>query len=568
VSPESSDTHKPIFDSETDPAFPTLSQELLDELAGFGEARTLEPGVVLYHAGALPEEFFVLLEGHIEVAREDDSNDVIVAYHDGQFVGEMSLLTGQHSFLAARTTARSRILVIPQAAFRKLMATKPAVADVVFGALLARREALRSSAATASIRIVGSRYSPEALALRTFAARNRLPYSWIDLEDADDVHALLSTAGLTAGDTPVVFTATAVLRRPTPGELAETLGLTYHSVPGRTFDLVVVGAGPAGLAASVNGAAEGLDTVAIDAVGPGGQAGSSSRIENYPGFPTGISGGDLTAAVSAQAMRLGSELFNPCTVSGLRSEHGLHVLELTDGSEIPTRSVIVATGAQYQRLDISNLREFEGNGVYYAATDLEVRTCGGAHVVVVGGGNSAGQAALYLSRSGGHVSLVVRRPGLHETMSSYLVDRIDVDPNIDVLVETEVCGLEGAGHLKQVALRHNPTGTATTRDAAALFCFIGARPATGWLNGAVALDDKGFILTDRSVPSDAGLDPGFASREPLLFETSVPGIFAVGDVRSGSLKRVASAVGEGSSSVASAYQYVRALSERPVVVTA
>ncbi len=563
MSPEPSATHTPIFDAETDPAFPTLSQELLDELGGFGDIRTVDPGVVLFHVGAAPDEFFVLVEGHIEVVREDGSNDVVVAYRDGQFVGEMSLLTGQHAFLAARTTTRSQILVIPQAAFRTLMATKPAIADVVFGALLARREALRRSAATASIRIVGSRYSPEALALRTFAARNRLPYSWIDLEDAEDVHALLSTAALTAGDTPVVFTATAVLRRPTPGELAESLGLTYRSVPGRTFDLVIVGAGPAGLAAAVNGAAEGLETVAIDAVGPGGQAGSSSRIENYPGFPTGISGGDLTAGVAAQAQRLGAEIFSPCTVSGHRTEQGIHVLELTDGSEIPTRSVIVATGAHYQRLDISNLLEFEGNGVYYAATDLEVRTCGGADVVVVGGGNSAGQAALYLSRSGSRVSLVIRRPGLHETMSAYLVDRIDVDPKINVVVETEVCGLEGTGHLDHVALRHTPSGRTTTQESAALFCFIGARPATGWLKGAVALDENGFILTDRSLPRDAALDPVFASREPLLFETSMPGIFAAGDVRSGSLKRVASSVGEGSSSIASVYHYVRTVSEHP-----
>lgn len=432
-----------MFDANSDPAFPTLSKSLLDELALFGEERTFAPNEVLYRAGVAPDEFYVVLEGQIEVARDGESEAVVVVCRGGQFIGELSLLTGQYSYPTARVTVQSRILVIPQAAFRQLMATKPMIADVVFGALLARREALCTDAGASAIRIVGSQYSPEALALRTFAARNRLAYNWIDLEESEEVEALLSSATLTAGDTPVVFTATAVLRRPTPGDLAEALGLTYHPVPGRLFDLVIIGARPAGLAASVNGAAEGLDTVLIDGVGSGGQAGASSRIENYAGFPNGVSGGELTAAAAVQALQLGARLISPCEVAELRSERGFQVIALSDQSEIPCRSVIIATGAQYQRLDIANLGQFEGNGVYYAATDLEVRTCSGADVIVVGGGNSAGQAAIFLSRLANRVSLVVRRADLNASLSRYLIDRNHADPTIEVLLETEVRELDG-----------------------------------------------------------------------------------------------------------------------------
>jgi thioredoxin reductase (NADPH) len=406
------------------------------------------------------------------------------------------------------------------------------------------------------VQILGSRFSPEALALRTFAARNRLAYAWIDLEDEDDVEVLLASKGLRPSDTPVVVTPTGVLRQPTPGQFAEQMGLTYHPIPGRTFDLVVVGVGPAGLAASVYGASEGLDTVALDAVGPGGQAGSSSRIENYAGFPNGISGGDLAARTAVQAQRLGAWLVSPCEVSGLRVENGFHIVSLVDQSEVPTRAVIVATGAQYQRLVISNLAQFEGNGVYYAATDLEARSCSGSDVVVVGGGNSAGQAAIYLSQESCTVSIVIRRSDLSSSMSKYLIDRIAVDPRIEVLTDTQVRALDGDAHLESVVLEHTPSGYRHAKACAALFCFIGAQPATSWLDGTVELDEKGFILTDRLLPADALVDPLFSGREPLPFETSAPGVFAVGDVRLGSMKRVAAAVGEGSSAVRAVHEYL------------
>jgi thioredoxin reductase (NADPH) len=394
--------------------------------------------------------------------------------------------------------------------------------------------------------------------LRAFASRARLPHTWIDVEDVEDVPVFLASLGAHPHDIPYVITPTARLRRPTPGEFAQHLGLTYRSVPGYLADLVVVGTGPAGLAASVYGASEGLTTISLDAVGPGGQAGASSRIENYVGFPNGVSGDDLVARAAIQAMRLGAHLNAPCEVVGLRTEDDFHVVMLGDGSEISTRAVILATGARYRRLDVDDLERFEGAGVYYAATELEARVCGGTDVIVVGGGNSAGQAAIFLAQQGSPVRLVVRRDTLAETMSHYLIERIHADPRIDVLPQTEVRALAGADHIERVTLEHNPSTQRIDVDCQGLFCFIGAIPAVEWLDNSVAVDRAGFILTDRSLPEDAMHSPAFAGRQPLPFETSVPGVFAVGDVRSGSLKRVAAAVGEGSSAVRSAYEHLAA----------
>jgi thioredoxin reductase (NADPH) len=351
-----------------------------------------------------------------------------------------------------------------------------------------------------------------------------------------------------------VFTPTGILRQPTPAEFAEELGLTFHPLPGFVFDLVVVGTGPAGLAASVYGASEGLDTVSLDAVAIGGQAAASSRIENYAGFPNGISGEELVTRTAVQAQRLGARLNSPCAVIGLRPEPGFVVLTLTDGSEIPTRAVIVASGARYRRLAVDDLERFEGAGVYYAATDLEVRICSGQEVVVVGGGNSAGQAAIYLSQQGCHVSIAIRGDDLAKSMSDYLIQRIDADPHIDLLTGTHVRELAGDPHLAEVTLEHAASGERRVVPCAGLFCFIGAEPATGWLPDSVALDPDGFVLTDRSLGVPDTLR--FAAREPLPFETSLPGVFAVGDVRHGSLKRVAAAVGEGSSAVRSVYDHL------------
>ena len=472
------------------------------------------------------------------------------------FVGELNLLTGQRPYLSARVSRAGRVLSVPPEQFRQLLDTKPDLSDTIFRAFVARREMLRRGGAQGAIRMIGSQFSPEALALRAFANRARLPHTWIDIEDLDDVRAYLAGLGAGPDDVPVAVMGGVVLRRATPGEFAALLGLTYRSVPGSVTDLVVVGTGPAGLAAAVYGSSEGLDTISLDAVAPGGQAGASSRIENYVGFPNGISGGDLTARAAIQAQRLGARLNAPCEAVGLQTEEAFHIVVLADGSEIATRAVIIASGARYRRLAVAELERFEGAGVYYAATELEARLCRNSTVGVVGGGNSAGQAAIYLSQQGSRVFLIVRRRELVETMSQYLIARINADPHIEVVTHTEVRGLAGDTHLEQITLEHTPSGARRTVECGGLFCFIGAIPATAWLGDCVSLDRNGFVLTDRSLSDNDINRDAFADRDPLPFETSLPGVFAVGDVRLGSMKRVAAAVGDGSSAVRSVHQYL------------
>ena len=439
----------------------TLSDDDLGALAGYGTERRVEVGDVLFRAGDADVAFHVIIEGAVDIVRDDLDGEVVVVTHGAhRFLGELSMLTGQRAYLTARVSRAGRVLVIPPDQFRLLGSVMPELADAIFRTFVARRDLLRTGDAAQAIRIIGSRYSAEAMALRAFAARNRLVHTWIDLEDADDVDVMLAGLGVRARDTPVVVTPTAVLRRPTPGEFADHLGLTFHATPGFLFDLVVVGTGPAGLAAAVYGASEGLDTISLDAVAFGGQAGASSRIENYVGFPTGISGGDLTARAAIQALRLGAKLNAPCEAAGLRLEHGFHVVVLADGSEVACRAVIVASGAQYRRLDVDDLARFEGAGVYYAATDLEARECRDSPVVVVGGGNSAGQAALYLAQQGSRVTIAIRRHDLAATMSRYLIDRIQADGRIDLATTTEVRALAGDSHLARITLEHTPTGRA------------------------------------------------------------------------------------------------------------
>ncbi|MHB8235022.1 MAG: FAD-dependent oxidoreductase [Solirubrobacteraceae bacterium] len=540
------------------PAFPVLSGAELTEIASFGEELEVAAGQLLFAAGEASYDLFVVLEGEVEVVRLEGAEPVvIVAYGPGGFVGELNLLTGQRRSLSCRVTQPGRVLVIAEPQFRRLMSSRPALAETIFSALLARREVLREGDGAQALRIVGSRYSPEAMRLRSFAEHAHLAHAWVDVEDADDADALLASMGLVQEDVPAVITATEVMRRPSTAVFAERLGLTFHSPPGYIFDLVVVGSGPAGLAAAVYGASEGLRTVSLDSVAIGGQAGASSRIENYAGFPNGISGEDLTGRAAVQAMRLGAQLNAPCAVAGLRTEAGFHVISLADGSEIPARSVIVASGARYRRLDVPELARFEDAGVYYAATDLEARVCGGSSVLVIGGGNSAGQAAIYLAENNCAVTLAIRRDGLEQTMSRYLIERIEADPKIELLTGVEVQGLAGEQRLRQVTLASLAGDETRELACSTLFCFIGATPATDWLGDGVALDEHGFVLTDRKLPG-AGLATGAGGSQALPFETSVPGVFAAGDVRHGSMKRVAAAVGEGSSAVRSVHERLAA----------
>jgi len=540
-----------------DTAAVVLSAAEIAEIAEYGVEQSVAAGEVLYSAGDDDYPFFVVLEGEVEIVRREQDRDVVVAVHDtGRFLGELNMFTGQRAYLTAVVSKAGRVLRIEHPDFRRLMSSRPQLSDVIFRAFVARREFLRAGEGAGAIRIVGSRYSPEAMALRAFANRTRLPHTWVDLEDVADAGALLASLGAETADTPVVQMPSEVLLHPTPGEFAQRLGLTFRPAPGYLCDLVVVGTGPAGLAAAVYGASEGLDTISLDAYSIGGQAGSSSRIENYVGFPNGVSGEDLAARAAIQAQRLGARLNAPCCVAGLRVEHGFHVIVLADGSELPSRAVIVASGARYRRLEVDDLERFEGAGVYYAATDLEARICSGFDVIVVGGGNSAGQAAIYMAQQKCGVRLVVRRDSLVDTMSHYLIERVEADPHIEVVTQTQVKHLAGEQHLSQVTLEHTPSGERQTVACSGLFCFIGAEPATAWLSGCVELDRAGFILTDRSLPDAVSTGTDFTARAPLPFETSLPGVFAVGDVRQGSLKRVAAAVGEGSSAVRSVHEYL------------
>jgi thioredoxin reductase (NADPH) len=543
-------------------ASPPLDAEVLQQLAEFGDERAVEVGDVLFRAGDDSSDFLVILEGAVDIIRPDVEGETLITTHvAGRFLGELNMLTGQRLSLTARVSEPGRILAIPTREFRRIMSSMPDVADMVFSAFVARREILRAGEGARVLRIIGSRYSPDAMALRAYAARSALPHTWIDIEDEDDVEVMLADMGFRRSDTPVVLSSTGVLRHPSPGELADHLGLTFRPMPGYMFDLVVVGSGPAGLAAAVYGASEGLDTLSLDGAATGGQASASSRIENYVGFPSGISGEELTSRAAIQAQRLGARLNSPCEVGGLRVDAGFHVIELADGSEIPCRAVVIASGARYQRLPIDDLERFEGAGVYYAATDLEARTCTGRPVLVVGGGNSAGQAAIYLAQQGSTVSIAIRGTDLAHSMSHYLIERIVADPRITLLSSTEVRELAGRDHLDTVTLEHTPSGERRTTECAGLFCFIGADAATAWLCGALELDEKGFVLTDRSLPGEVLEGVAFATRIPFPYETSIPGIFAAGDVRSGSSKRVATAVGEGSAAVRFVHEYLATIRE-------
>jgi thioredoxin reductase (NADPH) len=536
-------------------AFPTLHPADLALLEALGARRWVEPGEHLYRQGDVTYDFYVVVSGVVDIVVHSDGAERLVVRHGpGNFLGELNLLTGLRVFVSARVVESGEVLVVPRDALRHVIATNPRLSDTLLTAFLARRELLLTGAAD-SMRLVGSRFMPETLRIREYLTRSRVPHEWLDPDRDAGVEDLLRAVAVTPGDLPVVMSGNSVLRQVTPGALADYLGLTLASLPERCFDLVVAGGGPAGLAAAVYGASEGLRTLIVEMVGVGGQAGASSRIENYLGFPTGISGGDLAERAVVQAEKFGASLTSPCAATALREEHGHLVLRLSDGTDVAGRAVIAATGARYRRLPIDGLERFEGNGVYYAATDMEARLCAGARVVVVGGGNSAGQAAVFLADSGSPVSVVIRSDDLGKSMSRYLVERIEAHPSIDVRSSSQVVGVEGDITLSSVRVG-NAAGEVEL-PCSGLFSLIGADPSSGWLSGCAALDQHGFVLTDTAL-RDAHLTDAWAAqaRRPLPFETSRPGLFAVGDLRSGSIKRVAAAVGEGSAAVRAVHQYL------------
>ncbi len=531
-------------------AFPTLTETQLARIEPYGQRDEVDEGDYVFVEGQPAYDFVVILDGEIEIlSRAGGAQPEVVAAHGaGRFLGELSLLTGQSTTLAGRARRQSTVLKVAPDRFRALMSAETDLADLIFDALAERRQILQRGAGSATLRIFGSRFNALALELGTFVRRNRLPYQWIDV-DADErgVDAVLAEIGAGRDDLPMVVTPTATLRRPTTGELAAHLGLSYTPQPGRVFDVAVIGGGPAGLAAAVYGASEGLDTILVDAVGVGGQAGTSSRIENYLGFPSGVSGGELVERAAIQAQRLGATISAPCRVAEIGDCGATFLLVLGDREAVPARTIVLATGVRYRKLPIDDLEAYEGAGVYYAATELEAATCAAGPVTVVGGGNSAGQAAIFLAQRGSSVRIAIRGDDLAASMSTYLIDRIEASPAIEVTTSANVVGLGGTGHLEQIDL--DIAGEVRTVPCVGLFSFIGADPATDWLPDAIRTDAKGFVLTDRSLPDDVVTDP-------LPFETSWPGVFAAGDVRVGSMKRVAAAVGEGSSVIRSVHDHL------------
>jgi thioredoxin reductase (NADPH) len=536
-------TQSPPETPDRDGAFPRLGEWQIEALSRDGVRRPTEAGEVLFRQGDRDYDFFVVLAGKVAVRDGDGPEARLVAVHGaGRFLGELSLLTGQAAFFTAEVIEPGEVLAVPVERLRERALLDPALGDLILRAYLLRREFLIGLGA--GLKIIGSRFSPDARRLREFTARNRLPHRWIDVEEDPEAEALLHRLGVAPDETPIVIWAGQVMRNPSSAELARIIGLKLPRAPVTAVDLVVVGAGPAGIAAAVYGASEGLATVVLDAVAVGGQAATTSRIENYLGFPSGISGPELAERGTIQAEKFGAEINVPCPTTGLEQRDGQYVVRYDDAKRVSTRALVIATGARYRKLDVPRLEDFEGAGVYYAATQMEAMMCRGDPVVVVGGGNSAGQATLFMSRQAPMVRLVIRHDDLARDMSRYLVDRIARTPNVEVLACTEVRELVGDSALEALVVADLRTGEQRRIEARALFVFIGADPHTGWLGGQVELDETGFILTGLSaVPRvEHGL-------EPSMLETSLPGVFAAGDVRSGSVKRVASAVGEGAMAV-------------------
>lgn len=536
-----------------------LSEAQLAVLGRVGLTHTVEVGDVLLRPGDETYDFVASIDARIDIIGGALGGEevLIVSHGPRDFLGELNMLTDARSGLTARVSGAGRIISLPRPDLVHLLASEPELADVLVAAFIDRRRLLRDGDGSASLQVLGSRFSPRTQALRSFLVRSGQPHRFVDLDADPNAHLLLDRFGVQASDTPVVLSLSGLLRNPTPGDLAAWLGLAYHPIPGRIFDLVVVGGGPAGLAATVYGASEGLETVTLEGTVVGGQAGSSSRIENYLGFPQGVSGQELTDRASMQAQRFGAHISSPCAVVALRQEPGFHVLTLVDGSEVPARAVVVATGAEYRRPDIPRWRDLEGCGIYYAATEMEANLCARAPVVVLGGGNSAGQASIFLASRGCEVHIVIRGDDLLKSMSRYLVDRIEGDARITVVTSATISALHGGDRLSGITA--TLAGGAETLDlpVVGLFCFIGAVPSSAWLTGQVAVDVNGFVLTDRDLgPSDLGPQWLVLDRLPLPFESSAPGVFAAGDVRSGSMKRVAAAVGEGSAAVRSVHRFL------------
>jgi thioredoxin reductase (NADPH) len=527
---------------------PELSREQVRRLAAFGEREVLAPGAILYDAGDHAIDFFVVISGRVQICQYSDGGMIeIVRPGPNQFIGDASTLTGHAAVVQARVAEEAEVLRIPPEKFRRIVVEDSELSDLILRTFLARRSAL-IEAGYGSIKVIGSRFARDTHRLREFLTRNSQPHTFLDVEKDKSVTALLESLGVGIAETPIlVCRAGHVARNPSDAEIAHALG--FDTVDeSELCDVVVVGAGPAGLAASVYASSEGLSVAAIDLASPGGQAGTSSKIENYLGFPFGVSGLELAQSAMTQAVKFGTRLANPVEAVALERQGANYLVRFRDGRHLRGRSVVIATGAKYQRLEVPGADSYEGCGLYYGATAMEADMCAGSDAVVVGGGNSAGQGAVQLARGAQSVHVLVRRQGLSDTMSHYLIRRIDETPNIFLHTRSEITRLCGDGAQLHAVEYHDRAKAATVPiETSTVFLFLGARPCTGWLRGKLALDEKGFIKTGPDLtPQEIDSSDQSDRRSRTLFETSLPRVYAVGDVRSGSVKRVASAVGEGS----------------------
>lgn len=547
--------HLPLTASRADQIFPTLTSAQFGRIASHGHARSAKAGDVLLEQGDKNIPIFVVISGELETVRPSGAHETLIArVPPGHFTGEVNTLSGRRALNRIRARVASEVIEVSRENVLALVQTDGELSQILMRAFILRRAELFAQG-LGDVTVVGSSHSADTLRIKEFLARNAHPCAYIDLDRDADVQSLLDQFHVSASDIPVVICrGETVLRNPANQEVADCLGFNQAVDQSDVRDLVIVGAGPAGLAAAVYGASEGLNVLLLETYSPGGQAGSSSRIENYLGFPSGISGNSLASRAYAQAQKFGAQML---LAKGTRliCEHKPYVVELADGARIPTRAVLIATGAKYRKLAVENLSRFEGVGVYYGATFIEAQLCKDEEVIVVGGGNSAGQAAVFLAESAKHVFVVVRSDGLADTMSRYLIRRIEETPNITVLPHTEIVALDGTEHLGRVSWRNGQNGKTIEKSIAHLFVMTGAVPNTTWLEGCVVLDAKGFIKTGFDLSADelsAAKWP--LARRPYLLETSVPGVFAAGDVRGGNVKRVASAVGEGSIAIPLVHQ--------------
>ena len=530
--------------------FPDLTTAQIDRIRPGSKLRRVEPGEILFRPGDTEVPFFVVLSGSMEIVQPDLTGERLVTTHGaGEFTGELTMISGQRYLVLGRVTEVGELLELSSEGLRSLIARDAELSEIIMRAFILRRLALITKP-LGNVILMGSSHSAATLGLREFLGRNGHPYTYVDLDSDKTSQELLDRFAVKLEDVPIVICdAHAVLRNPSIQQLAECLGLNVSIDSTQVRDLIIVGAGPAGLGAAVYAASEGLDTLLIETEAPGGQAGSSSKIENYLGFPTGVSGQELASRAIHQAQKFGAKMMVAHSVVKLNCDRRPYELFLDDGSMLSARAIVIATGAHYKKPAIADLKKFEGQGVYYGATYIESQLCGDEEVIVVGGGNSAGQAAVFLSQTARKVYMLVRSGGLAETMSRYLIQRISENSAIELHFNTELVSLDGHTQLERVGWIDKTTGQTSSHEIRHVFIMAGASPRTEWLRGCVALDDKGFILTGRDVDGNSESRAWPLARAPQMLETTLPGVFAVGDVRSGNVKRVASAVGEGAISV-------------------